>query len=151
MGKPIDLKECKTFCNERQVYPAMKHFVCELGMSVRAASREVRRKTNGLVSDSRAAHVYRNRTPAPFSAPDPPDTEKTKLIQKVNTEPDSVKPKPKSKPKIDKDKIFTESFKDAFEIFYKEVQNAKIKDWKKTSQEATYWHVDKIINLISIS
>ena len=61
MDCKFDLSECKTFCNEKQVYPAMRHFVNELNMSVRKASREVRRLTDGLVSDSRARDVYRER------------------------------------------------------------------------------------------
>ena len=69
LKKEFDLKECQTFCNEKQVYPAMKYFVCECGMSIRAASREVRRRTKGLVTDNRAQQVYRSRAPAPSRTP----------------------------------------------------------------------------------
>ena len=86
-----------------------------------------------------------------FHPPDPPPTEETEQNQEVVTEPDSVKPKSKPRVKVDKAEIFTEQFENAFEIFYREVQNAKMEDWQNTSKEAAYWHVDKITNLISIS
>lgn len=60
---------------------------------MRAASREVRRLTKGLVTDGRARDVYRNRMVRDTGVnapPGTPDTEQTEENQAVATEPDSV-------------------------------------------------------------
>jgi hypothetical protein len=60
---PINLKHCETFCNQTQVYPAMKHLIEDKGMSQRKASDTVAELTKGKVTSSRARHVYHTRTP----------------------------------------------------------------------------------------
>jgi len=87
---PINLKKCESFCNEQQVYPAMKQLVTELDMSVRAASREVSKLTHGLVTATRAAKVYSDRTPATNVAPTDSTTTKTEEIQPLGAERDSL-------------------------------------------------------------
>ena len=174
----INLKECETFCNEKQIYPAMKYFVQELKMSVRAASREVRKLTKHKVTDGRAAKVYSDRTPpsATNVAPPPPDTEEIEENQDVNNESDSVetscvdyddvenpepepepdktKKKPKKKggtnTKINKEQIFTESFQNAHKALFEEIQRAKMDGWKNVSKEAVYYHIDLLMSLTEV-
>lgn len=71
MACPINLEKCDSYCNEKQVYPAMRYFVREKGLGIREASREVEKLTGGLVKASRADKVYRDRT-ATNVAPKPP-------------------------------------------------------------------------------
>ncbi|RLI17541.1 hypothetical protein DRO49_03495 [Candidatus Bathyarchaeota archaeon] len=86
----INLKQCESFCNEKQVYPAMKQLVQELNLSVRAAAREVSKLTHGLVTASRADKVYRDRTPATNVAPTTPTTTNPEQIQQLKNERDSA-------------------------------------------------------------
>ena len=178
----INLKECETFCNEKQIYPAMKYFVQELKMSERQAGRAVRKLTKGKVTDGRARKVYSDRTPSSGTnvPPPPPDTEEIEVNQEVNNESDSVesscvdyddvknpepepepepetnkaKKKPKKKgganTKINKEQIFTESFQNAHEALFEEIQRAKMDGWKNVSKEAVYYHIDLLTSLTEV-
>jgi len=178
----INLKECETFCNEAQIYPAMKYFVQELKMSERQAGRAVRKATKNKVTDSRARKVYRDRAPLGGTnvPPPPPDTKEVEVNQDVATEsdsaesncvdyddvkntepepepepePDKAKKKPKKKgganTKINKEQIFTESFKNAHKTLFEEIQRAKMDGWKNVSKEAVYYHIDLLTNLTEV-
>jgi len=62
MDCPINLEQCETYCNEKQVMPAMRYFVEDKGMPVNAAATEVEKLTYGMVTQGRARQVYNNRT-----------------------------------------------------------------------------------------
>ena len=73
----------------------MKFFVIECGLPVRKAAREVRKLTNGAVTDSRASNVYRERAGlknrgVSSDAPAPPEPKEPQENQEVATEPDSA-------------------------------------------------------------
>jgi hypothetical protein len=61
MKKKINLEKCESFCNEKQVFPAMRTLVNDHGMKIREASREVEKQTKGAVTATRADSVYRSR------------------------------------------------------------------------------------------
>jgi hypothetical protein len=126
MDYPIDLEKCESYCNERQVFPAMRYFVKEKGMAIREASREVNKLTEGRVTADRADKVYRDRTPATNVAPP--------------TEPPKIK-----RPRLtdaEKEKIISDEFKVGFATFFKAVKNAKHEKFKKTTREAVLKHLE---------
>lgn len=55
------------------------------------------------------------------------------------------------RPKIPKKEIFTTEFKESFDQFYGEIQNAKMEHWKNTTKEATLKFMHNIYDLITIS
>jgi len=174
----INLKECETYCNEAQIYPAMKYFIKELKMSVRAASREIRKLTKNKVTATRAHMVYVNRTPVSYDTEEQPEAKETEENQGINTESDSVETtctdygdvknpetetepnkaekKPKKKgdtntnTKINKEQIFTESFQKAHTALFEEIQRAKMDGWKNVSKEAVYYHIDLLTSLTEV-
>ena len=84
------LAECKTYCNEGQIMPAMVYYVEECGLPIRAGSRCVERDTGGMVTASRADKVYRDRKGATNVAdkrtPDRdlgPETDLIKIFKKL--------------------------------------------------------------------
>lgn len=132
MECPINLKECEMFCNEKQIFPAMKHFVEECGLSVRGAARQVRKLTGGKVTDRRAAKVYHDRTGATLVAPKSEPTQKTDKKKDVNNEYGSV----------------SQVFADAYDTFYKTVQNEKMEKWINTGREVVLKKIDNLIDLV---
>jgi hypothetical protein len=73
------LSDCKTYCNEGQIFPAMKHFVETESMSQKSASQKIEKVTGGAVSANRACHVYRRRMGGCHTAP--PNKNRTKKIK----------------------------------------------------------------------
>jgi hypothetical protein len=65
------LTECKTYCNESQIMPAMVYYIEDQGLSIRAASRCVDLDTGGAVTATRAEMVWKNRKGASNDAPKP--------------------------------------------------------------------------------
>ena len=60
------------------------------GLSIRAASREVEKLTNGQVTAKRAEMVYNQRTPALNEAPGQPEADNTEYNLEDTTERDSA-------------------------------------------------------------
>jgi N6-adenosine-specific RNA methylase IME4 len=87
MKCPLDLEICKTYCNESQIFPAMRYFVEEFQLSVNAAAKEVSKMTHGLVTQERARFVWVNRkTRCADAQPGPENTKEPEQIQEVATE-----------------------------------------------------------------
>ena len=57
----INLKECETYCNESQIFPAMRYFIEQMSMSELSASKEVEKRTDNKVTAERARFVWINR------------------------------------------------------------------------------------------
>jgi len=92
MKCPLDLEICKTYCNESQIFPAMRYFVEEFQLSVNAAAKEVSKMTHGLVTQERARQVWISRKGCLNQQPEPENTEEPEQIQEVAAECDSVEP-----------------------------------------------------------
>jgi len=60
--KPYSLAECKSFCNDGQIFPAMHHKIDVEGKPKKQAGREVESETDGAVTAGRALQVYRRRS-----------------------------------------------------------------------------------------
>ena len=57
-----ELKECKTFCNDAQIYPAMKELVEEKEYNPTKAGKIIEEMTEGAVTWTRARKIYLDRT-----------------------------------------------------------------------------------------
>lgn len=93
MESSIDLGVCETFCNEKQIFPAMRHFIEKLSMSVMGAAQEVNRLTDGKVTEKRAEMVWNNRKgPSSNEEQEAQSTQEPEETQPLTTEPDSALP-----------------------------------------------------------
>lgn len=70
--------DCKVFCNDGAIYPAMYDLVKNKEMSVNAAAKFVHEDSGGQVSVRRAAQVYENRTPSLHKESAKPTKKQTK-------------------------------------------------------------------------
>lgn len=76
---------CETICNEKDIFPAMKDLVENKGMNVNAAAKFIHDDSKCQVTQARAEHVYRSRTPP---------------LHKGNSNPVKTQTKPETKIKI---------------------------------------------------
>ena len=86
MSKLPELEICQTYCNEKQIFPAMRHFIEVLQMSVNSAAREVSKLTHGLVTQGRAKQVWLRRMGGTNVPEQTEATEQIEEIQDVATE-----------------------------------------------------------------
>jgi N6-adenosine-specific RNA methylase IME4 len=82
------LSKCATYCNDGQIYPAMRFFVEEMGMPVWGAAKEVRKMTKGQVTVGRAQKIYERRNCTNVQC-DAVDNDNIALNQQHTTERDS--------------------------------------------------------------
>jgi len=87
----LNLEKCESYCNEKQVFPAMRYFVEQMKLPVKAAAKEVYNLTSGLVTSGRAEQVWiRRMGPATNVAQSEASAIETEENQEVAAESDSV-------------------------------------------------------------
>ena len=123
---PINLKECETFCNEQQVYPAMKHLIEVEKMSQRKAGDTVEEFTKGKVTSNRARHVYQARTPTASMVNKVAQTGQSNKTLKKHTKPEINVHLDAFKEAIQSDDISDKDLKSVFDTASEKVALGRI-------------------------
>jgi hypothetical protein len=136
---PINLRQCESYCNDKQIYPAMKYLVQEKKMSENAAGKQVERITEGKVTSNRARKVYRIRTPKPDKAGRTANSDKT---SEKETKPETKIQLGDIQEAIANDEIADVDLKPVLDVISQKIAMDKIST--KVSSNVAAVHKDKV-------